>query len=100
MSGYAVEPAELFSAEARVTEAAEDGRSALARLQAAGEDLFLAGWSGPAASAFQDGFDTWVGSAGRLLEALDQLGEALGLTARDYATTETTNSTGLQQLAS
>jgi WXG100 family type VII secretion target len=100
MSGYAVEPAELFSAEARVTEAAADGRSELARLQAAGEDLFLAGWSGAAAAAFQGGFDSWLDSAGRLLAALDELGAALGLTARDYATAETTNSTGLRRLAS
>lgn len=100
MSGYDVDPAELFAARGRVGEAAEDGRAELARLQALAADVFGSGWRGGAAQAFRAGFDEWHDGALAMLAALDTLAQALGDAGLDYERAEGTNATGLRRMAS
>ena len=100
MSGYDVDPVELFAAGHRVSEAAAEGRAALARLESLAADVFAAGWRGGAASALHAGYREWHEGVTTMLAALDTLAQALGDAGLDYERAEGTNTTGLQRLAS
>lgn len=88
MSGYEVTPAELFAAQAQVSESVDELRAELARLRAAADDLLEHGWRGAAATAFGAGWREWDDGARLVLAGLDETAQALGLTAREYERTE------------
>lgn len=88
MSGYEVEPAELFAAQAMVTETAGEARAELGRLRAAAEDLLGHGWRGGAATAFAAGWHEWEDGARLVVSALEEIARALGATARQYEQNE------------
>lgn len=99
MSGYEVEPAEVFAAGALAAEAANEGRVELARLQAAADDLLGHGWRGQAAAAFGQGWHEWHDGARTMLAALDEMARALDVTAREYEQNETATVTDLRKIA-
>jgi WXG100 family type VII secretion target len=99
MSGYDVDPTELFAAEAMVREAAEQGRAELTRLRHAAQDLLDEHWRGTAATAFAAGWQEWVGGAQTVLTALDAMARALGTTAVQYEQNETGISLDLRKIA-
>ncbi len=99
MSGYDVDPVELFAARGRVSEAADEGRGELARLDSEVTDVLAAGWRGGAASAFAAGYREWHRGATAMLDALDTLARALGEAGCDYERAEGANTTGLHRLA-
>lgn len=100
MSGYDVDATELFAARGRLAEAAEEGRTELARLEAQAADVFGGGWRGAAAGAFHVGYDEWHGAALRMLAALERLAQAIGDAGAGYARAESVNATGLHRMAS
>lgn len=100
MSGYDAEAAELFSAEAMVSEAAGEGRAELARLRAAAQDLLGHGWNGAAATAFAAGWHDWVHGAELVLAALDEMARALGVTGAEYEQNEIAIGADLHRVAS
>ncbi|WP_375498106.1 WXG100 family type VII secretion target [uncultured Jatrophihabitans sp.] len=100
MSGYDVDPVELFAARGRVQEAAQDGRTELARLESLANDVFAGGWRGGAASAFHAGYTEWHEGVSTMLAALDTLAQALGDAGLDYERAEGTNTTGFHRMAS
>ncbi len=100
MSGYEVDPSELFAARGRVIEAADEGRAELARLEGQAADVFAAGWRGGAATAFQAGFAEWHDGVSSMLAALDTLAQALGDAGLGYERAEGANAAGLRRMAS
>lgn len=100
MSGYDVDPAELFAAGARVSEGAGEGRAELARLRAAAADLLGHGWRGEAAAAFGQAWREWSDGAQLVLAGLDDMARALGVTAADYEQNEQSVRSSVQRLAS
>lgn len=100
MSGYEVDPVELFAAQARVVEAAQDGRDGVGQVRLSGADLFAGGWTGAAAAAFHEGFDEWLSGAASMLAGLEDLASALGAAARDYERSESTNTSTFTRMAS
>lgn len=100
MSGYDVDPTELFAARGRLAEAADEGRTELARLEAQAADVFGSGWRGAAAGAFHAGYDEWHAGVLRMLAALDTLAQAVGDAGAGYARAESVNTTGLHRMAS
>ena len=100
MSGFQVEPSELFAAGARVSEAALDGHESLTRARAEAEGLFGQGWSGSAAAAFRGGFDEWLTGALMMLSGLDDLASALTAAGHDYEQAESGSDAMLNRLAS
>ena len=99
MSGYQVEPAELFSAGALASAGADDARAELARLQAAAQDLLGHGWRGQAASAFAAEWHEWDEGARRMVSALEETARALNVTAREYESTEHGTTADLRRIA-
>lgn len=91
MSGFDVEPSELFAAGARVSEAATDGHESVRRVRAEAEGLFDGGWTGGAATAFRAGFDEWLAGTARMLAGLEDLSTALSAAGHDYETAERGN---------
>ena len=91
MSGFDVEPVELFAAGARVSEAAADGHQSVARVRAEGVALFAGGWTGTAAFAFREGFDEWLSGAALMLSGLEDLASALTSAGHDYELAERAN---------
>lgn len=91
MCGFDVQPAELLAAQSALDDAAASGRAELGRLEAAAQDVLGPGWQSAAATAFGDGWEQWHAGARRVLAALDEMGVALGATARTYATREAAN---------
>lgn len=100
MSGYDVEPAELFAAQAMVAEAAGKGRGELERLRASAQDLLGDGWRGPAAAAFAQGWSEWSEAAQLVLAALEEMARALGVTASEYEQNEYTVQADFHRIAS
>ena len=100
MSGFEVDPTELFAAGVRVSEAAVDGRESMTRVRLDADDLFAGSWTGVAAAAFHGGFEEWLGGARQMLAGLEDLSSALTTAGHDYAHAESTNSAHLEQLAS
>lgn len=88
MSGYEVEPAELFASGAQVRQAASDGRGRLDRLRAEVDELLGHGWRGTAATAFGTGWREWETGARTMLAALDEMAGALDASGRDYERNE------------
>ncbi|GAB2473498.1 WXG100 family type VII secretion target [Jatrophihabitans fulvus] len=99
MSGYEVDPTELFAAQAVVTEEVTEARAELARLQAAADDLLGHGWRGQAASAFGRGWQEWSEGARSVIAGLEQMAQALGVTAREYESNELGITTDLRKIA-
>lgn len=99
MSGYEVEPAEVFAAGAMASEAANEGRAELARLRAAADDLLGHGWRGGAATAFGHGWREWHDGARSMLSALDEMARALDVTAREYEQNETSTAADFRRIA-
>lgn len=99
MPGYEVESAELFSAQAMVSDAATEARAELTRLRAAAQDLLGHGWRGSAAAAFGEGWQQWVHGAELVLSALDATAHALGVTGAEYEQNETSVSADVQRVA-
>jgi WXG100 family type VII secretion target len=97
LSGFEVQTAELLAARSLVSDAASSGRAELGRLTASAQDVLGYGWQGAAAAAFGHGWEQWHDGAQRVLAALDEIGVALGATARTYATHEAAN---VERLAS
>lgn len=100
MSGFDVEPVELFAAGARASEAAADGHESVARVRVGSADLFAGGWTGAAAAAFGDGVDEWLSGAALLLSGLEELASALTSAGHDYEQAERTNDNTFVRLAS
>lgn len=100
MSGYDVEPAELFAVQAGVGEAAAEGRAELARLRASAHDLLGYAWRGVAATAFDAGWQEWAAGAELVLHALQEMADALGRTAADYEQNEIAVRSGFARIAS
>jgi WXG100 family type VII secretion target len=86
--GYRVDPDELRRGDAAVAHSAEQARAAVERLHVDADALFAAGWSGPAASAFQDGWRQWLAGAQDMLAALDETAALLGSAGTGYGETE------------
>lgn len=99
MSGYEVEPAELFAAQAMVTETATEARAELSRLRAAAEDLLGHGWRGTAAAAFAAGWHDWAEGARLVVSALEETARALGVTAQQYEQNELVTTDLLRSVA-
>jgi WXG100 family type VII secretion target len=99
MSGYDVDPTELFAAAAMVRDAAEQGRAELARLTHSAQDLLGAHWRGHAAAAFAAGWHEWADGARTVLTALDEMAGALGATATQYEQNETGVCVELRKIA-
>lgn len=88
LSGFEVQATDLLSAQSVVDDAAASGRAELARLTAAAQDVLGHGWHSAAASAFGAGWEQWHDGAQRVLGALEEIGVALGASARTYAAHE------------
>lgn len=98
MSGFEVDPSELFAAGARVSEGAADGHGSLTRVRLDAEDLFAGGWTGAAGAAFERGFEDWLGGARQMLAGLEDLASALTAAGHDYECSERTNAGSLRHL--
>lgn len=98
MSGFEVDPTELFAAGARVSEAAVDGRGSVERVRLEAAELFAGGWTGAAAAAFRDGFDDWLVGARLMLSGLDDLSSALTAAGHDYTGSERATTTSLDHV--
>lgn len=70
-------------ARARLREAAEQLEEARSTAARQVENLMDGGWSGAAADAFNDAWQDWLGGAGSVCDALEQIELALCATQRD-----------------
>lgn len=99
MSGFVVEVDGVHAAAQFVTALTEDVQDRLRRVDAVAEDVFVSGWSGTAAAAYQEAWDEWRGAAGAVLGALSDIGDALTRTAADYAVREYATVGGFERIA-
>jgi WXG100 family type VII secretion target len=99
VGGYAVDPAELQGWDALIGEVSGQSRAALARLQAAADELLGGGWRGGAAAAFRLGWEQWLDGTEAMLDALDELATAVGLAGGDYQSTENAIRAGIVRTA-
>jgi WXG100 family type VII secretion target len=90
MGGYAVDPAQLQHVDALLGECVTQSRAALDGLAGAAHALLAAGWHGPAATDFRQGWHEWHDGARAAITALEELATAVGLSGRDYDATEST----------
>jgi 6 kDa early secretory antigenic target len=100
MSGFRVEVGEMRSAANFVAELTEALRDGLQRVESVAADLFASGWSGVAAAAYQRAWDEWRRAAREVLAVLDEIGDALDLSAEAYAAHEHAAIAGFERIAS
>ena len=77
-SGFTVDPAVLARAEALVARIASDLVAERRSLDGSVSSLLDAGWSGPASDQYRDAWVTWREGADQVLDALREIGEAMG----------------------
>jgi WXG100 family type VII secretion target len=88
MGRYAVDPVVLGHVDAQVEATVAHARAALGALGVDMHALLCDGWRSPAAAAFAGGWHDWHAAAVELLAALEQMGQAIALSAHGYASTE------------
>lgn len=85
---YAVDPAQLHDVDHEIESIVTHAHIALETLRAEMRSLLDAGWRSPAATTFATCWHEWHASATDLLTALEEMGQAIGMSAHGYATTE------------
>ena len=88
MTGFDAAPVELQMCGSALTEIGDEVRTELDRLKSEMDELFTAGWQGPAADGFARGWDWWRDGAHQVLDALRDMAGRLTDTGRNYQGTD------------
>lgn len=79
---------ELYSAAARLDDAAQRLRDGLSSVDTETTQLLGAEWKGGAASAYAPAWEHWHGGAEQVIEGLQRMSELLTIAGREYAKTD------------
>jgi WXG100 family type VII secretion target len=79
---------ELYSAAARLDDAAQRLRDGLSSVDTETTQLLGAEWKGGAASAYAPAWEQWHGGAEQVIEGLQRMSELLTIAGREYAKTD------------
>ncbi|MHA3703431.1 WXG100 family type VII secretion target [Jatrophihabitans sp. YIM 134969] len=98
MSAFDVELAALPAAKAETDQVHGRLQTALGDVTAKVTSLLGSGWSGPAATAYQQAFEDWQDGARDVLAALATMSGLLATTEQEYAVTDAGASERMQRL--
>ena len=87
--------AELYSASARLEDAAQRLQDGLSSVHDETTQLLGSGWQGGAASAYAPAWEQWHSGAEQVVEGLQRMSELLTIAGREYAKTDESASEAL-----
>lgn len=100
MAGTASHDAQLMAQAASRVETAVNEIKALQSRLAASHESLMGGWQGPAANTFTSAYGEFNTDFTKVLTALNNLGEKLGQSGRNYTTIEDANTSSANKIIS
>lgn len=91
VDGFDASPVELQVCGSMLRQIGDDLRTEMGVLQREMDDLLADGRRGRAADGFGRGWELWRRGARDVLDALEEMGQLLGETGRDYRSTDSSS---------